>query len=776
MPQLFLLLCLFATSCLHAQYQLSGRISDAYTGAPISGADISLSLDGIVMVSGSSEENGVYSISVPEGGRYELTIIATGYQSLSLPGYLVGSGPRAGINWTLEPRPSVELDAVTVRSTPIVVDPLARSVQLEEVRRLPATFYDPARLLSLSSGVVQSNDQANHLSVRGNSPNRNLWRIQGLAIINPNHTSNAGTITDNPSFSGGGVNALSAQLLDNSVFYAGSLPVEYGNALGGTFDMQLRPGSNQGPRHQVQAGLIGIDLATEGPLGKGAFAPSYLVNYRYSFTGLLGDLGVDFGGEEIRFQDFSLHLFQPLASGGSVSLFGLYADSRNEFTGPEMREEVEEEKDLLNIDYDGNSTVIGGKWEQPLGKGRFSLGAAYSATEQSRLELTGAASPASGLILGDQILEQERISANTQYSWALTPASQLKVGAEFLAESAENVSVTFNGRSDYAATVTSPYLSFDHRSEKWRYTLGLRYSLYDGEDLTNRFEPRLRISHFRGKETLTLGLEAISQLSAFGLLANEAGGTTVDNLYGYRGEVAWSFRNNRRALWRVGSFFQLTPDDYGFRTAAATFVPGNSLLEMPNALTFAGGVSSRSYGLEVAYELPISGDDFYYSLNASIFNSDYRGDDDNDQIGTEWQSGRYDYGFSFRGVAGKEWSGTDKKDRKRTLGLNLAVLVNGGEWQQPIDEEASRDLLTTVYLARSGFTQQNALYFRPDLRLYKRKYRAKTTTTLALDIQNLASVTNDAYRYYDTFLDAITLREQLTLIPVLSYRLEWKGR
>ena len=105
---------------------------------------------------------------------------------------------------------------------------------------------------------------------------------------------------------------LSSQVLDKTDFYAGSLPVQYGNALSGAMDMSLRPGAKLKREHTIQASLIGIDLATEGPMGKLDKATgsksSYLVNYRYSTIGLLSLAGVNFGDEKINFQDLTFHL------------------------------------------------------------------------------------------------------------------------------------------------------------------------------------------------------------------------------------------------------------------------------------------------------------------------------------------------------------------------------------------------------------------------------------------------------------------------------------
>ncbi len=64
---------------------------------------------------------------------------------------------------------------------------------------------------STSTGrtLIAGNDGNNTISIRGNSPNGLLWRMEGVDIPNPNHFSSVGT-------SGGGVSILSAQLLSNS--------------------------------------------------------------------------------------------------------------------------------------------------------------------------------------------------------------------------------------------------------------------------------------------------------------------------------------------------------------------------------------------------------------------------------------------------------------------------------------------------------------------------------------------------------------------------------
>src|SRR6185436_2415862 len=108
---------------------------------------------------------------------------------------------------------------------------------------------------------VSTGDDNNTISIRGNAPNGLLWRMEGVDIPNPNHFANAGT-------SGGGISILSSQLMANSDFLTGAFAAEYGNALAGVFDLNLRKGNNEKHEYTVQAGFLGMDVAAEGPFSK----------------------------------------------------------------------------------------------------------------------------------------------------------------------------------------------------------------------------------------------------------------------------------------------------------------------------------------------------------------------------------------------------------------------------------------------------------------------------------------------------------------------------
>ena len=175
--------------------------------------------------------------------------------------------------------------------------------------RYAGGFDDPARLVSSFAGVAPS-VSSNGISIHGNAPHLLQWRLEDVEIPNPNHFADIATL-------GGGIlSSLSSQVLGNSDFFTGAFPAEYGNAVSGVFDMKLRNGNNQKNENTLQVGIMGIDVASEGPLSKKHKA-SYIFNYRYSTTGLL-----NLEGGKMDYQDLNFKLNFPTQKAGTFSIWG----------------------------------------------------------------------------------------------------------------------------------------------------------------------------------------------------------------------------------------------------------------------------------------------------------------------------------------------------------------------------------------------------------------------------------------------------------------------
>jgi hypothetical protein len=119
------------------------------------------------------------------------------------------------------------------------------------------------------------------------------------------------------------ITALSSQVLGNSDFFTGAFPAEYGNALSGVFDMQLRHGNNQNYEHTAQVGTLGVEFASEGPFKKDGQAP--LFNYRYATMALASDIFPGLLGEaiEMRYRYFSFKMNFPTRRAGTFSVWSI---------------------------------------------------------------------------------------------------------------------------------------------------------------------------------------------------------------------------------------------------------------------------------------------------------------------------------------------------------------------------------------------------------------------------------------------------------------------
>jgi hypothetical protein len=739
---------------LNAQATLRGSVRDADNGQFLTGATVYLKN---IKKGTDTDTLGDFRFTDLAPGRYTIEVSFLGYQQLEMAEVLVSTGKEQVLDIELQEAPT-SLTSITVkasRSPQSGASPNLLRLTQEETLRFPATFNDPARLATAYPGISGANDQANHLVIRGQSPLGMHWRLEGLEIINPNHTANAGTFSDRSTLSGGGVNALSAQLLEEANFYLGAYPAGYGNATAGLLDLRLRNGNNEQREHTVQAGLIGFDIATEGPIKEGA--SSYLINYRYSFTGLLSDLGVPLGDEDIRFQDLSFKLNFPGEKGNTFQLFGMMGRSSNDFIQSEDTTAWESEKDLYStIDFDSKMATIGFNWQQPQqDKGLWLLSGAWSGIRNNRLAV------ASDLPNREyDNLEQEKTSLRLSYRRKLLPFGSVTFGIEGLYLD-QKVSREFalgsegiSGR-DSDGVVLSPYLDWRYQIKKLNLQLGWRATTYlNWLDEKTYSEPRLAISYLANKTT-SLGGEYN--------VTTQAPSPYAPQLQARKARQYSLFWNRKLGDSRKVSlqvYHQELTQIAG--TGARSAINQLEIILPESSATTEG----RTQGVELSLQQFATGG-WWYVLSGSLFDARYLNEQD------EWVKTRFAQDFATALTFGKEWSGLDRLDRTNRFGFNVAVRWNGGLRSTPILLQASQAARTTVFDYDAEFSNQLPAYFRTDLRIYYQKNHATWNSMLSLDIQNWSGQQNTAYDYYDRYLGEITTRYQLEFIPILSYRINF---
>ena len=272
-------------------YSIRGQVIDEITQQTLPGA--------LVYVinyennAATTDEDGSFIIEGLSVGRHQLNATYLGYQTYNLV-IEVKSGKELVLN--IQMKEDIKaLDEVVITSKADkskTVNSLAyastRTFSVEESSQFAGAVDDPARMAQSFAGVVPTNDGSNYVSIRGNHPSGLLYRAEGIDIPNPNHFGDVAS-------SGGGVSVLSSQVLSNSDFSTGAFSAEYGNALGGVFDIKLRKGNDSKREYTFKAGFLGLEAAVEGPFSK-KYKGSYLINYRYSTLSLISKFGVDLTG------------------------------------------------------------------------------------------------------------------------------------------------------------------------------------------------------------------------------------------------------------------------------------------------------------------------------------------------------------------------------------------------------------------------------------------------------------------------------------------------
>jgi hypothetical protein len=384
----------------------------------------------------------------------------------------------------------------------------------------------------------------------------------------------------------------------------------------------------------------------------------------------------------------------------------------------------------------------------------------------------------------DDELQQQKVSFTSSISHKFNQRVSLK-GGIFLNRIGYSLNSVFQsptgGRPQVLASgegsawLIQPYLDL-----KLRLTPGLDFQgglhgMYFLLNDSRVLEPRLALnwSVFKGhKLRLAYGLHSQMQLPGTYFAAfpgpNDIPVTPNRDLDFTRAHhFSFNYQNQVSSYWliRVEPYFQQlfqvpVSQDPTQMFSALNLLEGYVDQELVNE------GEGRNYGVELTVEKLLH-KNYYFLFSGSLYESLYR------LPTTEYLPSRFDGNYALSGSGGWEREGTNKKGHQRITGLNLRMIYRGGMRGMPIDLEASRQEMRTIFDQSAGFTERFPDYFRLDLRFTLKRNRARFTRTLGIDIQNVLNTQNVAHKYYDFQLDQILTRYQLGIIPLLSYRLEF---
>lgn len=781
---LLIMLIISLHPLLQAQQALQtvrGIVVDKISQSPLPGVTIILT-NGLYQQALSAGADGNFRFKDVPVGKINIKFSVIGYKELFMQNVVLNAGKELVLNINLEEDIKAMNEIVITakeeknKALNTMSTVSTRTFSVEETQKFAAAVNDPARMATSFAGVIQGNDGNNHISIRGNSPNGLLWRMEGVEIPNPNHFSSVGT-------SGGGISILSAQLLSNSDFSTGAFAAEYGNALSGVFDLKLRKGNNEKREYTMQLGVLGADVAAEGPFNA-KYNGSYLINYRYSTLNLLAKLGVPLGDGITNFQDIAYNVYLPTNKMGNFSLFG--------FAGLSYQK-VEAKKDsaMWNEDawyqYNSNfyaNTAAFGASNTKLFSNQSYLKTVLmcSGTENGSTADKLQEDYKSLVSEQDESFRQTKITLSTSYTKKINVKNNIRTGfilnqlgyaLQLKTANDTNVLITKINSTGNTQTVQG-FFQWNHQvNQRLSTNVGLHYFQLLLNN-TYAVEPRAALKYeLNNRQNLTLGYGLHSQIQPLGVYfaetkdANGVNYTPNKNLplgKAHHLVLGYDWNINDHEHIKTELYYQHLFNVPISADSRNTFSMLNVTDGYYTNLLQSNGLG-KNYGVELTYERFLYRN-LYYLVSGSLYESKYRA---SNRI---WYNTRFNTNYALSVTLGKEWMLSEKR-KKKIIGFNLKSIYTGGFRNTPIDLNASIDRGYAVYDYSKTFELKNPDYFRLDLRVSLKRNYKQMTTTLALDLQNATSRKNVGGQYYNPKTLSIKSFFQAPMIPVLSYKVEF---
>ena len=753
-----------------------GRVIDAASGYPVAYASVYLM--GKTEVGGVTDSLGRFVIKNVPIGRHDIRASFVGYEPTIFREILVTSSKEVYL--TIPLKESIkELDEVMVRPQLNKEQPLnkmvttgARMLSVEEASRYAGGMDDPARLVSSFAGISPSMS-TNGISIHGNAPHLLQWKLEDVEIPNPNHFADL-------SILGGGIlSGLSSLVLGNSDFFTGAFPAEYDNAVSGVFDMKLRNGNNQKIENTFQIGLLGIDFASEGPLTR-KHNSSYIFNYRYSTTGLLGNIGaVDIDGT-LDYQDLNFKLNLPTRKAGVFSIWGTALIDKSKGDFEENTDKWESIGDMMK-----SST------KQYMGAGGISH--RYFFNNETQLKTTlavtyfkheGTMTSYDWNLNSAPFLDLNRSNTNLIFTTAITR----KFSAKFTSKTGITYTKMYydmdmnlaphqmhpmelisqgKGNTDLISGYTNSSIGI---SEQVTLNVGVNAQVLT---LNNSWtlEPRAGIKwQFSPKSSFALayGLHSrMEKMDVYFVKTQGTGDRSVNKDLGFTRAhhvmLSYGFKVSDNMNMKIEPYFQQLYDVPVIADSSYSVLNRRDFY-VENALVNRG--KGRNIGVDITLERYLN-KGLYYMVTASIFDSKYYGGD------RKWRNTLYNRNFIVNVLGGKEWM--VGRDRQNMFSVNFKITLQGGDRYAPVDEVAT--LLDpdreVQYDETKAFSKQFSPMFITNFSVGYKINRKKVSHEFSIKSLNTTGCEEYYGHEYNFKTDKIKPIRGATSLPNVSYKLEF---
>lgn len=776
-----ILYLLLASFNLNAQSKsptqtIRGIVVDKSSGTPL--AYVTVGLTNLPQIGATTDDDGKFILKNIPIGRHDIRATLVGYESVTVREIMVTSAKETFLEIQLKENMH-ELEEVVVTNQINKNQPLnnmalsgARMLSVEEARRYAGGMDDPARLASSFAGVSPSVGN-NGISIHGNAPHLLQWKLEDVEIPNPNHFADISVL-------GGGVlSSLSSNILGNSDFFTGAFPAEYSNAVSGVFDMKMRNGNNQKYEHTFQAGILGIDFASEGPLSKKQDA-SYIFNYRYSTTALLGKVGGEVEeGSDIDYQDLNFKLNFPTQSAGIFSIWATALIDSYEQMPDKNKDKWETMFDRGHSDSD-QTMVAGGithryffgnnaQWKNTIAT-TYSKGKAI-------MDLKDFDDNTTPYLMSNNRYTNLifKSSFNKKYSSRFTNMTgftytKLLYKMDFSMAPHEGYALDNISQGDGNTDLISAYnSSLIGLSDKVDLSIGINtQTMTLNKEWT--VEPRASVRwQSSSKSAFAVAYGLYSRMEKMDVYFVKTKGTSETE------NQKLGFTKSHHLMltydYKIGDDMHLKIEPYA-QFLYDVPVMADSSYSVLNRRDFwvedplVNKGKGENFGVYITFEKYMT-KGLYYMVTASLFDSRYCGGDG------KWHDTRYNRTYIINGLIGKEWMlGCNKQN---VLSVNLKLTMQGGERYSPVDEEATmgRPDKEVQYDETKAFSKQFSPMFLANYSISYKMNKKKVSHEFAIQGVNATGYKEYYGHEYNTKKNTIEPYTGTTILTNISYKIQF---
>jgi len=763
---------------------VKGKVVDKDSKTPLWGAAIVI-VGSDPLLGNVTDSSGYFKINDVPVGRHNIKVSYMGYEDILLQNVLVTSEQDISLNIQMNETVTnmkevvvrAKLDKDKALNTMATIS--ARTFSIDETERFAGGITDPSRMAQAYAGVAATSNDNNEIVVRGNSPRGLLWRIEGVEIPNPNH------FQEDEGSTGGGVCILSSNVISNSDFFTSAFPAEYGNALSGVFDLNLRKGSDEFIQSSVQASVVGTEVSLEGPLYKKRES-SFLVNYRYSTFALLDAMGIKVSKENIipKFQDLTFNVSLPTNKFGHTTVFGIMGASSSGIEPTKDTLILNEDKNNRYYEFDQGNVWITGITNNYLAPNK-------KTSYKSVIAVMGTDNKMTNDTMDNHFIEHNIYKENLDYT---------TIRASFLANHKYNSKNTVRAgliMSDEFYNLYSSGFDFNSNSVRtvfnnkgntyvlqsfleWKYRLtetvtlntGLHYLRYFLNN-NNSVEPRVGIVwQLDERQSFSAGFGLHSRIEPVSIyLTNIPKNNIPDQPNKNLGlsksmhtVLGYDLSFTEDLHMKIEAYYQYL---YNIPVGIGEYNDQFSVLNLRYGfvtipLTNQG--KGRNYGLDLTFERYFT-KSFYLMVSGSLYDSRYIPADGKTYNTT------FNGNYIFNALFGKEWTFGSKKNK--TIGVNSRFLYRGGMRYQGINLVASDSLGHAVYNQNENYTLITPDVYNIDLGVNYKRNRKKYSWVVSLDLENLTNQKSIVGMKYNVYSKTIKYDYDILLLPILSVKLNF---